>query len=690
MEENRLIIDRIKDAYERISFIEGEKEVDTEYVDYFEKVALFLIKVKEAGIFINSASYDKADVFVLKDTLDGLYRCALPENYCESYLNPTYAVSKFGKDMGQALSFLYSEMLSLIPYTYDKRYTDIAIRLELFLEIYTVFICARQENAKADFATVKGIICSFVNDYSEHIAEQQMAEKYDGYHTVGEDILMNADLSNTDYLYRYGEYISENEVQVSRFISTLPEEEIKKIASTYTEGYRKGFEVTNKDLSIKEYVSIYYPIGFERIIRQAVLNFRELGLNSIIYRRPSSAFDGRGIEIPGISGTCFNKQLFFDHEEDRALWLDKAFVARRLESVKNALEKNKYVANHFGGPAVMEVFGETPFDPIIKEDCLKLSDEQQQLAVELSGKLGQLTNEYVPGEERSFTIISFPVPEIGRKFEEIFAETVKLNTLDYELYRDMQQIIIDVLDKAEYVEIKGMNGNRTDLRVALHELMNKAKETNFENCVADVNIPVGEVFTSPRLKGTNGLLHVTKVFLNGLLYKDLSIEVKDGMVDNYNCANFESEDKNKKYIKDNILYHHETIPMGEFAIGTNTVAYKMAEKYDIADRLTILIAEKTGPHFAFGDTCYSHEEEVESFNPDGKRIIAKSNEVSEQYKTDPSKAYFHCHTDITIPYDELGSLTAIEGNGHRNEIIVNGRFVLPGLEELNRPLDAYI
>ena len=48
MEQDRLILDRIKDAYERISFIEGEKEVDETYIDYFETVAKFLTKVKEA------------------------------------------------------------------------------------------------------------------------------------------------------------------------------------------------------------------------------------------------------------------------------------------------------------------------------------------------------------------------------------------------------------------------------------------------------------------------------------------------------------------------------------------------------------------------------------------------------------------------------------------------------------------
>ncbi|NTV79056.1 MAG: leucyl aminopeptidase, partial [Clostridiales bacterium] len=132
------------------------------------------------------------------------------------------------------------------------------------------------------------------------------------------------------------------------------------------------------------------------------------------------------------------------------------------------------------------------------------------------------------------------------------------------------------------------------------------------------------------------------------------------------------------------LFHHESLPIGEFAIGTNTKAYVMAEKYGIANRLPILIAEKTGPHFALGDTCYSHSEEVAVYNPDGKEIVARDNETSILRKTDLKKAYFNCHTDITIPYNELGRLYAVTEAGEEIPIIEQGRFVLPGTEELNQ------
>ena len=154
----------------------------------------------------------------------------------------------------------------------------------------------------------------------------------------------------------------------------------------------------------------------------------------------------------------------------------------------------------------------------------------------------------------------------------------------------------------------------------------------------------------------------------------------------YTCTNFKDEAENKKYIRDNVLKHHDTLPMGEFAIGTNTTAYRMARDYQIADKLPILIAEKTGPHFAVGDTCYSHEEDNVSYNPDGKAIVARENSVSAQRKESVEKAYLNCHTDITIPYHELGDIIVNGRDGRKIPIIKEGRFVLPGTEALNEPL----
>jgi len=53
-------------------------------------------------------------------------------------------------------------------------------------------------------------------------------------------------------------------------------------------------------------------------------------------------------------------------------------------------------------------------------------------------------------------------------------------------------------------------------------------------------------------------------------------------------------------------------------------------------------------------------------------------------------AFENCVADVNIPYDELGRITVIKKDGSTEDIIVDGRFVVPGTEELNKPLDAMV
>lgn len=675
-------------ALERIREMGQEEECDPVYRAYFQKQAAFAMLMEETYQSVRSGEIRKLGLEELQERNRRIYEDILPENYGTSYANPDYAQECFGKEMGQLLSALSAELRGMIPAAYEENLFDLIIRMELLLEVYQAFLCAAQEKpGTPDAEEIRQILYWYFSDYYEPECTERTAQLVDAAHDFARRILMESDLSDLRYLYWFGEYITENELATARHLLEMPEEKVRLMADTYTEGYRIGFEVGNKDISIKKTVNIRYCLGFERMIRKAVENFEKIGLQSTIYRAGSSLFQGRTVSKNGFFGANPNKQFDYDHKEDLALLLDRPLVERRLESTRNAYERWKEEMGVFGGPAVVEIFGEKPFVPQAKESACRLNEKQQKLSVEYAAKAGALQNRYIKGEERSFTIIAFPVPDIGERYEEIFDEIVKINTLDYKLYQGIQQKVIDALDQGSQVHVKGTNGNRTDLTISLHTLTDPAKQTNFENCVADVNIPVGEVFTSPVLKGTNGILHVTRVFLNELEYRDIWLEFKDGMIADYGCSNFDDEEENRKYIRENVLFHHETLPMGEFAVGTNTTAYVAARRYGIEDKMPILIAEKTGPHFAVGDTCYSHAESVVVYNPDGKEIIAKDNEVSLLRDQNVEKAYFQCHTDITIPYDELGELYAQTDDGRQIRIIENGRFVLPGCEELNRALD---
>lgn len=681
IEDDSIIKERFMISIDRIAQIPTEETVPEPYRGYFRSVAEFILMIREfmeeKETILNSSFTNQ------KRWNHKLYKDILPDHYEISYGNPAFACKMLGLEYGQILSAVYAELRGMVVYAFENRLWDITILCELFLEIYNDFEQEELPSPKA----IRQIFYWYVSDYSDDIMNDRISELLDPDKDFARNIIENADLSDLSYLYKFGEYISENEMKMASFLNTLPQSQIDAMARTYTEGYRIGFIATGKDISKKKVVNIRYNLGFERMIRAAIKQFEEIGLKPTIYRYATHIINKKQHHRIGYTGAVPNKQYDYDHRGDDALFMDEDFVQRKLRTLQNAYEQHKELASVHGGPAVVEIFGENPFVPESKEQVLTLSDRQQKLMVSLHNQSNQITNRYIKGDERSFTIIAYPMPEIGEKFEDIFKDIVKINNLDYHKYARIQQTIIDALDQGVQVHILGAGENRTDLTISLQELNDPEKETIFENCVADVNIPVGEVFTTPKLTGTNGILHVSKVYLNELLYKDLCISFEDGKVCNYECKNFSSAEANKKYICENILYHHQTLPMGEFAIGTNTTAYVVAQKYGIQEKMPILIAEKMGPHFAVGDTCYSWEEDTAVYNQNGKEIIARDNEVSILRKTDLSKAYYGCHTDITIPYEEIAHIQAVRADGSRISIIENGRFVLAGTEELNEPLE---
>lgn len=665
-----IIFERYEIATSRIREIINEDTVSEPFKSFFCKASEFICKIYDLNSIIKSGEINDFSLDRLKELNKSLFEEIYSENYEESFANPEYAVKTLGEEYGKILCYIYTKNRGMIRNVYMGRLEEVVLQMELFTQIYNYF----EDVEQLEYDNVYETVYSYEKDNTEIFTDLMIEDRINPDNKFAVDIVMNSDLNDLRYLYKYGEHVGFNELKMAEFLNSLSQEEIDRLAKVYTEGYRIGFINTGKDISKKGTVDIRYSLGFERIIRSAIFNFKKMGLEPVIYQ-------------VGYTTTSPNRQYAYDHRYDDALYLDKAYIKRKLEVSRHAYESRKQLAGKMAGPAVIEIFGETPFEPENKKQAYALSEEQQKLKSEYITEYPTMVQEYIKGDERSFTIIAFPIPEFGDDFEQMFKETVKINTLDSEIYGKVQQNIIDALDQAEYVKVLGKGDNKTNMKVQMHDLKNPLKETNFENCLADVNIPLGEVFTSPKLNGTEGILHVSQVYLNDLKYNDLQITFEDGKIKDYTCKNFDTEEENKKFIKQNVMFNHETLPIGEFAIGTNTTAYMVAKKYHVVYKLPILIVEKMGPHFAVGDTCYSFEEDIKTYNPDGKEIVARENEVSALRKTDIKKAYFGCHTDITMPYDELGEITAVRKDGSEITIIKDGRFVLEGTELLNEPLE---
>lgn len=671
MEQN---MDFIKERYvlctERIHEIAKKQEVPEKYQEYFKKEAEFMESTVLMAALVSSGAYEKLPLKELEAWNDRLYEKILPAHYETSYANPAYAVKKFGVREGRLLSALSAKLMELVQNAARQELYFQTILMELFLEIYGRYEEYDEYAAKDARASYKSFLMDYRREFLEHAVRSQYQPEQSPFRAI-----VLGDTSDERNLYRYGAYITDIERQTAAFLNRLSQKEINAMADTYVGGYLRGFETMGVKRKENGVARMLCPIGFERMAAAAIERFKKQGVRVSVHQRGMM--------------TQVNRQYEYDHRQDYALVFDKLYVNRFLEDMSAVYEENKDILSMYIGPAVVETFGEPDFEPVNKKEAAQLDKRQIKLDREFDQKYAQIAYNYIKNEETSYTIIAYPVPSIGEQFEEIFAETVRCNTLSNETYIKIQQALIDELDTGYACRILGTNGNETDVTVQLIETEHPAKQTKFENCTADVNIPVGEVFTSPVLQGTNGLLHVSKVFLNGYEYKNLKVWFENGRTTKLSCENFGTEEENQKFLSENLLFHHEFLPLGEFAIGTNTTAFVMGEKFGIAAKLPILIAEKTGPHFAIGDTCYKRSEDHKVYNRDGKEIIARDNEISILRKTEPEKAYFNCHTDITIPYGELGEISSLKKDGSKTVLLKNGRFVLPGTEELNRPLDEY-
>ncbi|MGL4731178.1 MAG: aminopeptidase [Clostridium sp.] len=641
------------------------KKYDNEpkaFMKFLQEKAKFISEMCNLEKNLDYKYFNKSFEELLEDN-HKLYEEFTLENYEKSFCNPAYAVKVLGKELGEIATYLSGIYSKYRIYAFEHNEKMMHFYNEYFISIYNFVEDSRKEDAKE----IKEFLKELDLENKYFLSKEEVKQKFVNVNSYIRKLVENEDLSDLRYLFKYGRYISDNEIKTAKFLNDY--DNIDLIANTVCDAYIEGFKRDGKDYSIKSTARVIGTIGQERISRVLIEKLKAYSIEAI--------FDM-------IQGTPSNKQVDYDHRFDFALLYDEDVKECNLNAKKRVFEKYEKELKNYGGVLFFDSFGETPFSPKSKNEALKLNDEQNKIFQKYQSDMNVIIDKYIPNAETSFTMIAFPKPEIGDNFDEIFADILKINTLDNKKYEAFQKIIIDTLDKAEYVHVKGFARNKTDIMVKMYDIKNPNNETNFVNCVADVNIPVGEVYTTPELKGTNGLLHVEEVYLDDLKYKNLSLKFKDGYVEEYSCTNFKNEEENKKYIEENLLFPHKTLPMGEFAIGTNTLAYVIARKHNIVDLLPILIVEKMGPHFAIGDTCFSQCEDMKVYNPDGKEITARDNEKSILRKTDMENAYTNCHTDITLPYDDIEFISVITKNGETIEIIKDGRFVLEGTGELNK------
>lgn len=497
-----------------------------------------------------------------------------------------------------------------------------------------------------------------------------------------ERILEKANPEDDSWMEQYGLPVTEMERKMMRFWFQVPKEKLEAMGNVIAEAFLHGFISQSRDRRGRRRVRFFYQIGQEALAKETVRALKEKGLLPVI-TRPK-----------GLSGESRKQEV---HLSDEGLFeMECAAYGEAMRCFEKELKDTC-------GMIGIDQFGEEASYEAPSQGEDGFSEKERELSARLSAAKAGQEAEWIRPSEISFCKAAFPNMLVGDRFEQIFQDFYDLNMQRSEPFERYQQALIDGLDICEYVEMKGFGGNETDLRIHLGELRNPEKETKFLNCGGDLNIPYGEVFTTPRLGGTAGRLHVEEICLKGIFYHGLKIDFQDGRVTDADCL------EGKKHVTENLLYPHENITMGEFAVGTNTRAYALAEKYGIGPRMPILLYEKMGPHIAIGDPCFARSEEAPIYNMfDQKEMVCRANEVTEmvcradevtemvcrvneaaERSCEKERVYYEKHIDITLPYHQVEYLRGIRPDGSMLYFIRKGRFVLEGTEGLNEGFSCF-
>jgi hypothetical protein len=460
-------------------------------------------------------------------------------------------------------------------------------------------------------------------------------------------------------------------LKVTEIFQKLSDTEVSDTARELLAGFKRSADVAGIEIKKGDIYNFHYAEGMERLVLELRKQTRALGL------------DFKGLCTPIVKD---NHQELYDHKNDFHISLSDQFIAEYVSKSEKEMTKISSCMKKLRGNIVVEFYGEDLYSPVQHDKHLPFIKEgymnYQKAAMGLSEK-------FQPPGNMSFSICALPHPHIGPDIDILLKKSLGLITLPLDVWAKAQQKIVELLDRADYVRVKGCNASRTDIKVSFYKGHDIKKQTAFCSVLADLNFPVGEVFTTPRLEETNGLLHIPgELFFDGLPYKDFFLKYEKGRIADYGCTNFDDPVKCKEYIEENLFDKKTNLPMGEFAIGTNKILDKMVREHNIPQsKLSVLLIEKMGPHFAFGDTCYTMRETQNATNPDGREITARCNEISDPASGKPAhERYFFVHVDVTLPYQYTGSITAYINNQGKYEeidIVRQGRFVLEGTQILN-------
>lgn len=384
-------------SIERLQAIGDEETVQESYRLYFAKCADHLLKLEEIRRKIAIHGIEGLPEEELQQWNQELYVEVLGENYHTSFANPAYAQEKLSERYGQLLSFLYVELRSGIPYAYENRQEYLTILNELFLEIYQCFEVEEAPEVK----TIREILYWYASDYCDVFLADRVKESFDPeYSRFVEEIIKKSRQGSAFYLYAYGIYIGEQELDLWKKIRSLTEKEREDLIAAYV---RKIRQKVSRSSNFR--ILLCYQLGMERIVLGISDALKEQGIQPIMCRKAQGVITKDGPYANGYDGSGINSQYEADHRCDQALFLDKKYIERKLDVLRHAKDGEKRQVMQSTDMIRIGPFSEEQESISLNPCALTYTEEQLKWIRMFEEKSGELMNE--PG-----SAITIPYEEL--------------------------------------------------------------------------------------------------------------------------------------------------------------------------------------------------------------------------------------------------------------------------------------
>ena len=589
----------------------------------------------------------------LQKTNKILFRELDPLHYSESYLNPLYSISRLGEARGYELSYFFFLLILALRSVYRDRAEDLFGIVKLLIRFF--------ESSEHCFEKhIKRCLRDFLMEKRYRTYRDNFQDSYTETNPAVQFILDKQ--RERKALFVTGYYIEEQTLALFDFLNDYDCNKLSELAEVISSSFIDSFSKNGKNLELPSVVRIVYYPGFDPFYTQLSIAFTQYNIKPLFAPAFTSCFE--------------EERLSTDHNNDFFSYLDEQFGNYDIYSFRKCCEEFSTQLYLFSGFVDFMFLGK---DSSADFASRRLNRDQQNRQLEINRKKITILKKHCPERKTNFCYAPLAVPALGSDFRSIFNELLALSIEDDAERVCRQQLLIDEIDEAEFVYLKGKAPNKTDIRFRLHPLNDETLYTNFTNCGKGQNIPAGEIFTTPLLAGTSGTIHLDRFPFRGHTFIDLTMHFENGFIDTYSCANYETDEDNSHFIETLLFSGHSSLPVGEFAIGTNTRAYSIIRRYNIADTVPSLLLEKTAPHLAIGDSCYARRRGSIKNSANGKTLSLLNNQ----------KRLFNTHVDITLPFENIEILEASFADGKRVPIVYEGIFVPKYLSQLNKYLKRY-